>query len=172
MRRETLRQEIDILVDLALRIYSFLETHERNLIQLGMQDFEQVEVLDTNILIRKRILNYLILDAQQATFQSLWANYQSLFRKLYRDFHIRSASPLQDDLFASREIIEDVLIDVRDVVTFKHAFLQKAYHCFGVDFKPVRENCLFLKEEEKDTFTNEEFHKNFEDEHSQVCRMM
>jgi len=172
MTRDTLRQKIDILVDLAIRIYSYLETHERDLIQQGMQDFEGVEALDTNILIRKRILNYLILDNQQATFQSLWDNYQALFRKLYREFHIRSASPLQDDLFASREIIEDVLIDVRDDVTFKHVFLQKAYQCFGVDFEIVQDNCIFAREEEKEASVDENFHRHFEEENSKVCRLM
>jgi hypothetical protein len=101
--------------------------------------------------------------------------YQNLFRELYRDFHIRSASTFQDELFASREILEDTLIQPMDTDTFRHAFLQKAYLAFGVKFVPIqgqiRENTLFAKEDEESS-ENDEMPIDFEDETSHVCRIM
>lgn len=171
MHHNTLRHKVDTLIDFAVEIYQFLETYEQNLLQQTTQELGISDTLHSNTYIRKRVLRYLILDIDQALFQAIWNRYQPLFRELYRDFHIRSASPLQDDLFASREILEDTLVQVMDKDTFKHVFLQKAYRCFGVDFQPIQENCLFAREAEED-IEQDEADINFEEAQSQVCRLM
>ncbi len=171
MHHNTPRHKVDTLIDFAVEIYQFLETYEQNLLQQTTQELGLPDTLNTNISIRKRVLRYLILDIDQAFFQALWTSYQDLFRELYGNSHIRSASPLQDDLFASREILEDTLVEVWNKDTFKQVFLQKAYRCFGVDFQPIQENCLFAREAEED-IEQDESDINFEDEQSQVCRLM
>ena len=56
-----------------------------------------------------------------------------------------------------------------------HAFLQKAHLAFGVNFLPIQgqisENTLFALEAEESS-ENAEMPINFEDETSQVCRIM
>ncbi len=175
MHHTTLRSKVDQLVVFAVQLYHFLEHYEQNLIQNARQDLGIPEELDTNTYIRKRVLRYLIEDHNQIQFQGLWMQYQNLFRELHRDFHIRSASPFHDELFASREILEDILMQPMGTDTFRHAFLQKAHLAFGVNFLPIQgqiwENTLFALEAEESS-ENAEMPINFEDETSQVCRIM
>lgn len=175
MHHTTLRSKVDQLVIFAVQIYQFLESYEQNLIQNARQDLGAPDESHTNTYIRKRVLRYLIGDHNQTQFQALWMQYQNLFRELYRDFHIRSASTFQDELFASREILEDTLMQPMDTDTFRQAFLQKAYLAFGVDFVPIqgqiRENNLFDREAEESS-ENDEMPTDFEDETSHVCRIM
>ncbi len=179
MYKNSLRIDIDKLVDLAGKIYHLLETNEQNLLHSCMLELGHFDVMQLNILVRKRVLRYMILDKNHTEFQSLWSEYQVLFRGLYRDFHVRPQSPMNDELFASREIIEDAMEEVTENNAFKHVFLQKAYQCFGVDFKPIKtslpEICLFASENPDDSHEDETTQSNFEeseDSSSHVCCIM
>ena len=171
--------DVDKLVDLAEKIYRFLETNEQKLLHSCMLELGHFDVMQLNILVRKRVLRYMILDKNHTEFQSLWSDYQELFRLLYRNFRVQSQSPMNDELFASREIIEDAIEEITENTTFKYVFLQKAYQCFGVDFKPINpslpEICLFASEKLDDSHEDEMTQSNFEeseDSNSHVCCIM
>ena len=85
MYKNSLRMDVDKLVDLAEKIYRFLETNEQKLLHSCMLELGHFDVMQLNILVRKRVLRYMILDKNHTEFQSLWSEYQELFRLLYRN---------------------------------------------------------------------------------------
>jgi hypothetical protein len=132
-----LRLKVDKLIELAVQLHAILEQHEQRLLEGLTHDLGQDERVQINGMVRKRCLRYFIQDTNHYEFRALWFQYQQLYRELYLDFRRQSGSPTNDELFASREIIEDALVEVSDQVTFKYVFLQKAYAAFSIDFKEV-----------------------------------